>query len=287
MNDYADHIRDAVAAAAARTVAPPFAGVEHRARARHLRRTGALVTVVVLALVGTAVALPRDGRDTVPPVAGPGTLKPATQYRNDPAAVAAVRACLAALETPVPNRPHLMQLPDGAVERCYHEAGYETPVPAQQPPDPEACVRAPAGDLVAEGTAGTHRWAVHAGTGNGGVACVTYTLDGTVRGRLNEGTDASPNGGSEIDLLYSLPAPYDRWNILYGTLPAGVTRAVWTVDGKTYEVPARTLPASAARPFYAFVARTTGTSMTFSYVAYDAGGTEVSRTAPQTLVLSE
>jgi hypothetical protein len=284
VNDIARRIQDAASDAAAGAVAPPFGAVERRARAHRTRRVGGLAAVGTLALVSVAVAFPH-GYATVTPAVEP-TLKPATAMTNDPAARAVLQACFDELSTPVPGRPHLTTLPNDASERCYHRAGYETPVPVQGP-DPGACPRQPAGDVVAEGTAGTRRWALRATRGDDGGVCLAYTLDGRLDGTLNTGTDAAPNPSTELNLLYSLPQPYARWMIVYGSLPAGAVRAVWTVDGAAYEVPARAVPGSRERTFYGFVVRTAGRSMTYSSVAYDAAGNEVSRTAAQTLVLYE
>jgi hypothetical protein len=284
VNDIARRIQDAASEAAEGAVAPPFGVVERRARAHRARRVGGLAAVATLAVVSTAVAFPH-GYQTVTPAAEP-TLRPATELTNDPAARAVLQACFDQLSTPVPGRPGLVSLPSDASERCYHRAGYETPVPVQGP-NPAACPRQPAGDVVAEGTAGTRRWALRATRGDDGGVCLAYTLDGRHLGNLATGTDAAPNPTTALDLLYTLPQPQARWMIVYGALPATAVRAVWTVDGKPYDVPARAAPGSERRTFYGFVVRTAGKSMTYSSVAYDAAGHEVSRTAAQTLVLYE
>jgi hypothetical protein len=198
MTDLGRAMRSAAENAAAETVAPPFARIERRHRARRTRQV-ALAGVAVVAAGGIAVAAPGLGRGAtpLPPAASPsGTaLKPYRDLPNDPAAVEAVRACIVRQGLPVParglpylNAPYQLMFEPGYSEGydiCLSENGYEefalklTPELREQDRSDDACARATddEADPYERGQGVTGEWQMRAGF-DGNLICLRLSYDG-------------------------------------------------------------------------------------------------------------
>lgn len=245
MTDFDDALRDAVAGAAGATVAPPFAAVERRARARRHRQVAATAIGTVAILAAAAVAMPGGSRHGLP--AGPS-----------PAPEPTLIDCTAISFNP----------DDRSDVRCYIEEVEDAPCGEFPDPTNEE-VR-----TLASGTVGGTRWGVLAWQEDG-TRCVGYhvppdTDPMSPSDRQDSGPDGALRPLLSWDLLVNGPTDAVIW---WGAVPPEVVRVEWVVDGEKRSFP--TYVGGDRRYVAAVLSGPDGLRVQHPPVGYDAAGNPV------------
>jgi hypothetical protein len=250
MSDFDDDLRRAVAGAAAGTVAPPFAAVERRARARRNRQAAAVAASVVAVLAGVALAVSGRGVPAVQP-AGPATvsptgasgwLKPANELHMDVQAQAEIGRCVEFRKTLPSTFPDKMKPSTDWIE-CHRQAGFEAPpfngqVNVRTEPADHACAAMPATGAhgtrtIAGGVGPDRRWFVLAWDGMDGAKCVGLRIEPPDGAWVEKAVDTGRAGALRPVLSRDAVSedeplkPYLYW----GAVPAEVVRVVLTAGG--------------------------------------------------------
>jgi hypothetical protein len=198
-----DHeLRDAVAGVASAAVAPPFAAVERRARARRNRAVATVAFGAVAVLSAGVLALPRGGSRTLAPATG-GTASPSPSARR----------------IVLPNGDNVATM-DGSenadTQRCW------TP-PA---PGTEGAV------TIAHGRMGSRAWYVLAWPSTDDTRCVGWSTDPAydVSWSTDADNDTGPVGALRAKISWE---PLDKvggqtWSVFWGAVPANVVRVHFT-----------------------------------------------------------
>lgn len=256
MTDLDTGLRAAVDGATAATVAPPFAAVERRARARRNRQVAGVAAGIVAVLAAGALALPRDEARTVAPVTGTG-LKPAEEFETDTEAQAAYNRCLRRHAKTYPaGQPDLMYLLSDS-DACFREVGYE---PARgmmvsvggvayvglylgdesedaetarcwTPPEPGAA----GSRTIASGHHAAHDWYVQAWTGPDETRCIGWRLDPAVESMsMDRDNDTGPAGALDAKLSWDLLSNTKVTDavIWWGAVAPEVVRLEFTLGGE-------------------------------------------------------
>lgn len=268
MNELDDTIRAAAGGAARATVAPPFGIVSRRVSVRRNRQVAGVAASVVVVLAGAVLALPGRGPEAVAPAApSPAALKPLAELSGDPAALVALRDCLATRRT--------VQTQQGP-PRVYHRAqaapclaalGYEAPAPGtgatlgtivivpddwagqvMTEGDTEAtagCWETPEPEgkdvrTLATGQLTGFRWYVVAWTGKDGARCVGFQM--TPRGEPltpESDLDSGPDGALRAFLAWDFFKEPDgsRPVVWWGAVSPEVARVEFVVGGKKQSFP--------------------------------------------------
>lgn len=291
MTDLGRAMRNAAETAAAETVAPPFARIERRHRARRTRQV-ALAGAAAVALGGIAVAAPGigGGPAPLPPAASPseGSLRYHYDLTSDRRGAAEVRACLSRAGFALPpgedrlpylNAPYRLMFEPGypqAYDACVVASGYRpfavgiTPELRENDRRDAACKRETTEGTFERGRGTTGPWELRTGF-DGNLVCLLIRYDG--RELPSRGNEERRLPVQRDDrMMYHRTAPEV---LLYGWRDPRVVRIEIELDGRTYE---QSLERSGADPavFYAMtVPLPRGTALVYQVRAFDGDGRRV------------
>lgn len=292
MNDLDNVLRSAVDTATARTVTPPFDGVERRVRMRQHRQVAAVAVAVTAVIAGGALAVPRIEARQVRPADGGD--RPLTAYDR-------FLACLDAHVGPEPTEGTFataVGIPQDVVDECYWQSGYPPPTPTATgrpsvrgellspvPSDPECDKGLKVDATVVEGRTGTMEWGLAVASSEDASWCFSMELLARETGvTYPEGeyadNDASAGADEPDDLV--------RWGVwtteaggtlqgIWGAVDAKAVRFEVTVEGKQHRLDLVAHDGVEQWKFLATMIPVEAADPDWTAVAYDEDGRVVGR----------